>query len=149
MDEMKTEIIHIDMDDTICDYSSAYRMASKKCPDQKYPQSQYGFFTSLKPLPNSIEIIFELDKIYDVYILTRPSIYNPLSYTEKAIWIKDHLGFNWLNKLILACNKSMLKGDYLIDDSITDGQLDFEGELIRFGTKSFPDWISINNYLLA
>ena len=71
---------------------------------------------------------------------------NPLSYTEKRLWIEKYFGLEWCKKLILAYDKSLLKGDYLIDDSVGKGQLEFEGELIQIGTDKFPDWKSIINY---
>jgi 5'(3')-deoxyribonucleotidase len=53
-----------------------------------------------------------------------------------------------LEKLILCPDKSLVKGDYLIDDDIKHGQLTFEGEHIRFGSSNFPDWKSVIKYLL-
>lgn len=44
------EIVYIDMDDVLCDYSGAYYKASSRTPEIAYLQSQYGFFTSLPPL---------------------------------------------------------------------------------------------------
>jgi len=41
-----------------------------------------------------------------------------------------------------------MRGKYLIDDREANGVLDFEGELIHFGTEKFPDWSSVLIYLL-
>jgi 5'(3')-deoxyribonucleotidase len=108
-----------------------------------WPQSRPGFFLHLKPIEGSIETILELDKKFDVWFLSRPSIKNIHCYSEKAEWIKDHLGEKWLEKLIISPNKSLLKGDYLIDDGVGFGQEEFEGKFIRFGSEEFPDWKSI------
>ncbi len=48
----------------------------------------------------------------------------------------------------MSGDKSLLKGDYLIDDMNTDKQSEFEGEWIEFGSFKFPDWNSVINYLL-
>jgi len=139
---MKT--IYVDMDDVICDFTGAYKEALKNNPDIKYPQSQLDFFRSLKPLPDAIKVMQYFLNFHNTYIATAPSIYNPLCYTEKALWIKDHFGTDVLNRLIIVPNKSLLKGDYLIDDRIdTHKQNEFEGTLIQFGSKEFPDWASI------
>lgn len=78
----------------------------------------------------------------------RHQYFNPLCYTEKRIWVENHLGFEFTYKLILATNKGLLKGDYLIDDYVAGrGQENFEGELIHFGSYKYPDWDSIMKYL--
>jgi hypothetical protein len=70
-----------------------------------------------------------------------------MCYTEKAYWIRKHLGFETQEKLILCTDKSLLKGDYLIDDQIGSGQENFEGELITFGSEPTTDWIEVLKYI--
>ena len=137
--------VYIDMDDTICDFMGPFRSGDFKL---KYPQSKVGFFLDLQPLEFAIEGVKLLQEKYDVWILTRPSIKNTHCYTEKAEWIKKYFGEAMLEKLILCPNKSLVKGDYLIDDDIKHGQKEFEGEHIQFGTSNFPNWKSIIKYLL-
>lgn len=144
----KQPILYCDMDQVLCDFKSAQEEDLMNNPSQKYPQSQFGFFLKLKPIEFAIPTVKILSHYFDVYILTRPSIYNINSYSEKALWIQNHLGFKYLDKLIMSCNKSLLKGDYLVDDSISDGQLDFEGELIRFGSDKFHNWLVVAAYVL-
>ena len=45
-------------------------------------------------------------------------------------------------------DKSLLKGDYLIDDMNTDKQSEFEGEWIEFGSNKFPNWKTVVDYLM-
>ena len=137
--------IYVDMDDTLAKYQEAHTLA-KQNTGIDYPQSIPNFFLDLEPIKGAIEAVLFLSKDYDVYFLTAPSYMNPLSYTEKRLWIEKYFGLEWCKKLILAYDKSLLKGDYLIDDSIGKGQLDFEGELIQIGTGKFPDWVSILKY---
>jgi 5'-nucleotidase len=137
--------VYIDMDDTICDFMGPFRSGDFKL---KYPQSKVGFFLDLKPLEYAIEAVKLLQEKYDVWILTRPSIKNTHCYTEKAEWIKKYFGEQMLEKLILCPDKSLVKGDYLIDDDIKHGQKQFEGEHIQFGTSNFPNWKSVIKYLL-
>lgn len=140
--------VYVDMDGVLCDFLDSYLMWKRNHPQIEYPQSQFGFFSNLKPIENAIESFKELEKHFDVYILTRPSIYNLMCYTEKADWVNRHLGFHVLENLIIACDKSLLKGDYLIDDTVQAGQLDFEGEFIQFASDKFKDWNAILKYLI-
>ena len=142
---MKKPILYYDMDDTICNFTEASDRAKLLNPDQKFPQSQWGFFLGLKEIDRAIESISILGEKYDIWILTRPSTKNINCYSEKAKWVLDHLGQEMVDKLILCPNKALLKGDYLVDDKIWE---DFEGEQIHFGSDLFPDWTSVINYLL-
>ena len=82
--------------------------------------------------------------------MTEPSIVNPLCYTEKRIWVEQHSGMEMVERLIISPDKSLLKGDYLIDDIPEGkGQESFEGKLIQFGTSKYPDWQSVVEYLLT
>jgi len=140
----------VDMDGVLCDFKGSYLAWKKDHPEIEYPQSQFGFFSNLEPLPGAIDAFKILEEHYEVYILTRPSIYNLMCYTEKADWIKRYLGFHVLENLILSCDKSLVigKGNYLIDDDIHANQLDFEGTLIKFGSEQFPDWHTVIKHLI-
>lgn len=137
---IKSKVIYIDMDGVLCDYGKNYRKYKTKFPEIVYPQSQYGFFLELEPLPGALDAIMRLSMLYDVWILTAPSIQNPMSYAEKNYWVRKYLGDEYTKKLIMCPNKSLLKGDYLIDDNEwTNWQGDFEGELLLIGSEQFPN----------
>lgn len=88
----------------------------------------------------------DLQPELDVYILTAPSIKNPHCYSEKRIWVEEHLGIEVVNKLIISPNK----GDYLIDDNVSGkGQENFEGEIIQYGSINYPNWLAVKSYLLG
>ena len=145
---MKT--IFVDLDDVLADYSGAFEQALKKDPLQVYPQSQYGFFAHLPPLDGAVEAMQALldSDQYKPYILTAPSVYNPMCYTEKRVWVENFLGFHFVRRLIISADKSVMKGDMLIDDNTSGcGQECFEGELLNFGSEQYPDWASIRSYL--
>ena len=139
------------MDDVLCDYTGANKRDLAKNPDIKYPQSQYGFYANLKPIDNAIRVVKKLieSEKFDVYILTAPSFRNPLSYTEKRVWIETQFGIEFTEKLIICSNKGLLRGDILIDDNDHGkGQENFIGRLIQFGSVAFPDWNSIEKELI-
>lgn len=137
--------MYVDMDDTICDFTSEYTRMREKVPGISWPQSQYGFFVNLEPIEDAVISLTVLQAHYDVWILTRPSVLNPLCYTEKRMWIENHLGLEWCHKLILCPDKSLLKGDILIDDVLWK---DFEGEQILFGQGEFKTWNNVYTYLI-
>lgn len=131
------------MDGVLCDFYGPIKKALIDNPKIAYPQSVYGFFTKLPPRKYAIESFKWLSENFDTWILTRPSVMNPLCYTEKRVWVEEHLGFDACKKLIITPDKGLMKGDYLIDDNLWD---QFEGENIHFGSDKFPDWISVINY---
>ncbi len=139
-------IIYIDMDDVLCDYSSAHAKALRAEPAIAYPQSQFGFYQQLQPLPGAIAAMQTLyaSTQYTPYILTAPSLRNPWSYTEKRVWVEQHLGFAFVERLIICSNKGLLIGDILVDDQISGrGQELFTGSLWQFGSAEFPDWAAV------
>lgn len=145
------KIVYVDMDDTLCDYSTAWHKYKQEHPTIDYPQSQPGFFTDLAPLPSAIESLQALidSNQYDCYILTAPSYKNPHCYTEKRLWIEKHFGIEFCKNLIISRNKGLHKGDFLVDDcDHGKGQENFEGELIQFGSEDYPGWNSVSAHLL-
>ena len=146
---MKQKIIYIDMDDVLCNFSNARTKALEIEPEIAWPQSQYGFFRNLEAMEDAVKSVHKLlaDDKFDVYILTAPSVLNPMCYTEKRDWVEKHLGMEMAHRLIISPHKNLNKGDYLIDDNIAGkGQERFEGTLIHFGSNDFPNWKSVMEY---
>lgn len=147
---------YIDMDDTICDYSGQFNEDLNLEPKIAYPQSQYGFYSKLKPLPNAIESLKELDSLgEDVWILTRPSVNNPLCYTDKFLWVREHLGVKFANRLILTTDKGRVgtENDILIDDfdwktpREVEDVSPWKGTQILFGSDEFENWEKVIKYI--
>ena len=76
---------------------------------------------------------------------------NPSAWKDKLEWIQKYYSEGqdriFYKKLIISHHKNLNVGDYLIDDREKNGAKEFSGELIRFGSKKFPDWSSVTNYL--
>ena len=134
------------MDDTICDFTSAYRLARSQNPGIAFPQSQYGFFRKLHPIPGAAWFMEAMSVEHDVWIATRPSVLNPLCYSEKREWVEKHLGEHWCHKLIIIPDKSLLKGDLLIDDQPWPT---FEGKQILFGKAPYETWREVHTAILS
>jgi 5'(3')-deoxyribonucleotidase len=135
------------MDGVLANFKDPYLKALLDNPMQPFPQSRWGFFLVLPEITDAISSFHMLSKKYDMWILTRPSIRNVNCYTEKAQWLIDHIGGDILNRTIMSCDKSLVKGDYLIDDQLEYGQTEFEGELLHFGSEKFPNWKTVVEYL--
>jgi len=141
------KILYIDMDDVICNYSKLHASKLASNPELKFPQAEYGFFLELEPIEMAIESIKYLENYYEIYFLTAPSFQNPMCYAEKNYWIRKYFGMEYCKKLIICYDKSLLKGDYLIDDSTKNNQLNFEGELIKYDTQDKRMWYKITDKL--
>jgi 5'(3')-deoxyribonucleotidase len=143
MNESKRRVL-IDLDDTMCHYTKAMEKRLAECPDLGFPQAELGFFRNLEPIDGAIDAYHRLLQNFDVWFLTAPSFRNKLCYTEKAEWVERHLGFEALKHLIIAPDKSMVIGDFLVDDKARGkGQDRFTGWLIQFGDAHHPNWKSV------
>lgn len=144
---MRKPIVYFDMDDVLCAFSKAHAEHCQRTPGIQYPQCQMDFYRKLEPIPDAVNLFFRLQHLFDVYILTAPSEPNPMSYTEKRLWVEDHLGNEFVSKLIISPNKALSIGEYLIDDNNKGkGQDRFTGKLIQIGSVEYPTWESISDY---
>jgi len=151
------ELLFVDMDGVLVDF---YKGVKKVYPDfdQYEPVRQReitselsalsGFFTGLEPVSGAIDAFRRLSALYDVYILSTPDWNGVNSWTEKRIWVEQHLGDLAFKRLILSHNKGLFSGRALIDDRLRNGVDNFKGEHIHFGTEKFPDWDAVLAYLI-
>lgn len=75
------------------------------------------WFRELPVVPGAPEGLEELAGLADVWICTKPLEANPTCRDAKAAWLAEHFGERWLQRLILAPDKSMVVGDVLLDDA--------------------------------
>lgn len=133
--------LYIDMDDVLCNFSKSFRKHKLVTSE---PALQKNFFLNLEPIDNSIFYARKLKDMYDLWLLTKPKYENPFCYTEKRLWVENHLGLSWCEKLILCPDKSLMIGDFLVDDTPWPG---FQGEQLLFGSDEFPNWETVYNRL--
>lgn len=154
----KTNLItlYIDLDDTILDFLGKKEYLQNEV-GMTFPQASYRFFEDLEPLPNAIKVVKELidSPNFEVRFATAPSIYNPMSYTEKRMSIEKHFGFEHVDKLFILTEKDRLDKTQqglpciLIDDIKEGyGQERFENK-IHFGSSEYPDWLAVRKKLLG
>ena len=86
---------------------------------KKITQSQ-NFFLELEPIKGGIEALSELALADNtIFICTSPISVYQHCVPEKYAWIDKHLGKDWVKKLIVTKDKTMVKGDILIYDRPT------------------------------
>jgi hypothetical protein len=137
------------MDHCAVDYEKGKKKWLSNFPDEAYPQSHLEFWTNLEPMSGFLDSLKKLEEIFDVYLLTSPSMRNRISWTGKAIWVFNNLGPTYLTKLIQSFDKSQFVGAFLIDDGTKNGQTLYNGEHIQFGKdETFSSWPKLVDYIL-
>ncbi len=107
----------------------------------------HTMFEELEPMENAIESINILMGHFDVYFLSTPMWAVPESFSGKRRWVEQHFGDSIKKRLILTHRKDLVIGDFLIDDRLKNGAENFKGYHIHFGTKDFPNWETVVNFL--
>lgn len=76
-----------------------------------------GFYRSLPLVEGGIEALVEMSELgNNVFICTSPLSLYENCVLEKYEWVEEHLGPEWIKKIILTKDKTLVKGDILIDD---------------------------------
>ena len=144
------KILYVDMDNTLVDFPSGIAKldeATKEIYKDNYDEVP-GIFSLMDPLPDAITSFNLLADKYDTYILSTAPWKNPSAWSDKVLWVQKHLGEKACKRLIISHHKNMNKGHYLIDDREKNGAMEFEGELIKFGSDEFSDWQAVLQYLM-
>ena len=95
--------------------------------DEQYPKeaneavidilTSVGFFQNLPPVKGGKEALEEMKKLgHEVFICTSFIFKYENCVLEKFAWIEKNLGDEWIKKTIMTKDKTMVFGDYLIDD---------------------------------
>eukprot|EP01133_Synstelium_polycarpum_P010104 gene10104-11780_t len=89
-----------------------------------------GFFRTLPVMAGAVEVIQELMKDFEIYIVSAAMEF-PQSLSEKKEWLQEHFPFiSWKN-IVFCGDKSIIDTDYMIDDHFKN--LDFcKGKAILF-----------------
>ncbi len=78
-----------------------------------------NLFYILDPIPNALRSIKEMEKCgYTIFFCSHPTVENSTCASDKYEWLKKHFGLEYAKKLILTQDKTVIYGDYLIDDKV-------------------------------
>ena len=143
-------LILLDQDNVLADFESGFRRRWRsrfgeeapiegkehlfyirdRLPEHLRPHAaelygEAGFFESLPPVPDAVEAARALLAAgHDVRICTAPVNQYRYCAGEKIAWVEQHLGAEWTRRVIIAKDKTWVRGDILIDD-----KPDIEGSL--------------------
>ena len=113
------------------------------------------FFAVLRVMPHAQRVLERLQGHFEIYIATA-AMEVPSSFNAKFHWLKQHFPFIPASHIVFCGNKSILRGDYLIDDNPRQLRL-FRGEGILFsspanvnvtGFRRVHDWLEIEQLFL-
>jgi 5'-nucleotidase len=127
--------ILIDMDGVLVDWDKGFlkewgdrpmglrnKYEMEQCVGEGYSEEaksvfyQKGFFFNLPPMAGSLEALHAIvSRGYDVKICTRP-ILSPYCVQEKYAWVEKYLGSQWMEKIVMTSDKTIVIGSLLIDD---------------------------------
>ena len=83
-------------------------------------QYEPGFIRGLPPIPRAIEALEAMGKAgLEVFICSSPFTRYENCVREKYAWVDAHLDREWIPRVILSKDKTLIKGDVLIDDRPT------------------------------
>ncbi len=144
------KILYIDMDNVLVDFASGIARLDAAVAEAYAGRLDEvpGIFSLMDPMPRAVEAYGELSMLFDTYILSTAPWENPSAWSDKLLWVKEHLGEPAYKRLILTHHKNLNRGDYLVDDRTRNGVDAFAGEHIHFGTERFPDWDAVLAYLV-
>lgn len=144
-------VVYVDMDNVLVDFAGAKDTVT---PEERAEYGEHienipGIFSRMKPMPGAVEAFKKLSRHYELYILSTAPWENATAWSDKAKWVKRHLGIYGYKRLILTHRKDLNQGDILIDDRARKGAAQFEGTWLQFGKAPVCNWKETVDYLLG
>jgi len=141
--------VFVDMDNVLVDFESGLAQVSEEVKQEYEGRLDEipGLFSLMKPMLGAIDAMHELQKRYDLFILSTAPWKNPSAWSDKVTWVTKYLDDVFHKRMVITHRKDLCQGDYLIDDRGKNGTSEFAGEWIEFGSEKFPDWNSVLKYL--
>jgi 5'(3')-deoxyribonucleotidase len=100
-----------------------------------------GFFRHLPIMKDSVEVLSELNKKYEVFIVSAATEF-PHSLKDKLDWLLEYFPYFTWRQLVLCGDKRMIQGDHMIDDHPRN-LVHFPGMKYLFDT---PHNITVTDY---
>lgn len=91
-----------------------------------------GFYRDLEPMDGAVQALKAMKAAgLQVFLCTAPYLTNKTCASEKMDWVERHLGADWLDRVIITSDKTLVNGDFLIDD-----KPDITGAMV-------PSWVHV------
>jgi 5'-nucleotidase len=87
----------------------------EKYQTQRHRLWDKGFFRDIPLMPDAQEVIGELYKKYEIFIVSAATEF-PNSMAEKLEWLEDYFPYIGWSHTVFCGHKWMIKADYIIDD---------------------------------
>lgn len=118
------------MDGVLADFDGAITSGVEQDPPEMF---ELGFFRNLKVMEGSKEAIAQIlaNPNFEVYIGSKMTSKATNCASEKMEWIKEHFPA-LLKRMVLVCDKKLLRGHILIDDDLERWGNAFDGWFIHF-----------------
>ncbi len=103
------KILYVDMDNVLVDFMSAFpRLYPEilRTYDGRLDEVP-GIFGLMDPMPGAIDAFIELSEVFETYVLSTSPWENPSAWSDKLLWIKQHLGKNAHKRLILSHHRAL------------------------------------------
>ena len=119
-----------------------------------YPYRK-GFFADLEVMPGSKRVITELQKKYEVFVVTAATEF-PNSLKDKFTWLNRHFPSIGWQYVVFCGYKSVIHTDYLLDDRPSNLKT-FSGHPLLFSAphnleqntfERLNNWEEVGNYFL-
>ena len=106
-----------------------------------------GFFRHLPVIQDSVRVLKELNKRYEVFIVSAAMEF-PNSLIEKHDWLMEHFPFITWKQIALCGDKRLVSGDFMIDDHVKNLKY-FTGKPYMYTSAhnlEIKDYDRINNW---
>lgn len=140
---MSPKIVLVDLDGPLADFESEFlKRWKEKFPNEffiplkqrrtfflndEYPEhlrkkvaqiiATAGFFSDLFPVPGSLDAVKAMVTLGNKIIICTSDIYfNMTCLADKRRWVQTHLGDNLAKTMIFTRDKTLVRGDFLVDD---------------------------------
>lgn len=76
-----------------------------------------GFYQDLPLIPGALPAIKALEAVgHDIWFVSTPFLTHETCASEKMQWVQEHMPVSLHKKVILTMDKTLIRGDVLIDD---------------------------------
>lgn len=85
--------------------------------DLRNAMHEPGFFRELPVMKGAVPVMRELYEQHEIYIVTTATEFK-YSMLDKWEWLEEHFPFIHHTRIVFCGNKSIVHGDYMIDDKV-------------------------------